>query len=188
MITALSERGGVNLGELEPNNAIVGLSSAADMCINPESLVTTQIALDKIWMASFRLVIPVRSISSQLLAFLTCLPVVTSLGPPSIIGVNPSSCRYSLSRAKWTLGHFLALPYSAPGQRHTYRVSEAIRYLSRVLLYSVLDIVNLGFSRLVLGVTLFPSASFKYWSTRSGFLFLIFLCRLLMIRMRPSPV
>ena len=43
-ILALSESGGVYLGELDPNNAIKGLSSAAATCIKPESLVTTHFA------------------------------------------------------------------------------------------------------------------------------------------------
>src|SRR5512135_875917 len=57
---ALSDSGGVNCGLLEPNIASIGLSSAAAMCINPESLLTTRLAHDTSAMASVRSVTPHR--------------------------------------------------------------------------------------------------------------------------------
>ena len=58
---ALSESGGVYSGELEPNKAIKGLLRAAATCIRPESLVTTHVAPAINCIASFTVVLPVRS-------------------------------------------------------------------------------------------------------------------------------
>jgi hypothetical protein len=56
----LSDKGGVNCGLLEPKIAIIGLPSAAAMCIRPESLLTVSFAQDSSATASPRSVRPHR--------------------------------------------------------------------------------------------------------------------------------
>ena len=62
MITrARTESGGVNAGLEEPKRAVVGRSSAAAMCMRPESLVTTCAANDIRSIASSSEVRPAKS-------------------------------------------------------------------------------------------------------------------------------
>ena len=50
--TASLFSGGVKCGEVDPYKTINGISIAADICINPESLVTTILATDRRSIAS----------------------------------------------------------------------------------------------------------------------------------------
>ena len=58
--TALLLSGGVKCGEVDPYKTISGVSTAADICINPESLVTTIVATDSKSIASSSRVKPER--------------------------------------------------------------------------------------------------------------------------------
>jgi len=86
MIFEFIDNGGVYCGELDPNNAINGVFKAAAMCISPESFVTTHLAPEIMCMASFKLVLLVRSVVEYLLYLSMALPISVSLLFPSMTG------------------------------------------------------------------------------------------------------
>lgn len=58
--SAFVDSGGVNRGLLDPKMASIFLSSAAAMCIKPESLLITKLAQERSAMASLKSVVPQR--------------------------------------------------------------------------------------------------------------------------------